>query len=107
MKRYVNFRTNIKNFDKLFFGFHESITIESMIKTFLKSNNSTIPFSIEYLSIIYNSRLINDEKYLHKKLSTLFTNPSKIYFIKVFTCGDILAASYGMTTNNKNNCIIL
>ena len=108
MKRYVNFKTNINDFKKVFFGFPESITIESMIKTFLKSNNSKIPLGTEHISVIHNSRLINDENYLHKKISTIFKNPSTIYHVNVFTCGDIMASSNGNNCKNKRKkCCML
>ena len=89
MKRFVRFISRFKLNDKIF-QFNKLITIESMLKTFLKLINLNISLDPKDIIFMYNSRILNTEKYLHKKVSDIFRNVYGNYNIKVIECGNIV-----------------
>ena len=90
MKRFFHFISKRDDLKRKLYVFNISVTIESMLKTFLKEFNSKIPLDQKYIIFTYNSKILNSEKYLHKKVSDVFENGNRDNFIKVSECGNIV-----------------
>ena len=62
----------LDNSDEKTFEFDESITVESMLKSFLEKTNSKINLDPQYVTFMYNCIILNNYNNLHKKISEVF-----------------------------------
>ena len=89
MKKFFRFKSEREDLNRKLFEFNKSVTIESMLKTFLKEFDSKIPLDQKYIHFLYNSIILNSENYLHKKVSDIFV-ANRTYTIKVSQCGNLV-----------------
>ena len=69
--------------------FNENSTIRDVLVSFLEQTNSKINYNVEEISFMYNSILINSEKYLDRPIKVVFkrnNNPK----IKVIDSNNII-----------------
>ena len=73
----VNFITEYEDMNRKNYEFNEQITIESMLKTFLRNTNSTITLEPHLISFIYHSKILNSNRFLNKQLREVFKREIK------------------------------
>ena len=68
--------------------FDQSITVDSMLKTFLNETNSPLFLDTEKILFMFKGRVLNMPKFLNKNLSEVFKSDKAI--IKVTDCDNMV-----------------
>lgn len=75
------------------FEFDSNLTTRNMLVEFLRKTNSVLNYNIEDITFMYNSTLINNQKYLDRPIKEIFkrnNNPK----IKVIDSNNIVGGRY-------------
>ena len=99
----------LDNSDEKIFEFDESITVESMLKSFLEKTNSKINLDPQYVTFMYNCIILNNYNNLHKKISEVFKGKGHVR-IKIINkskeSNSVPLADPFITFNDYNNYFI-
>ena len=91
----VNLKFNIQDYDidKKIFRYDDSLTFESMLTQFLIDTNSKRDLSIDHISFLCQSKVLNAPDNLPKLISSFFKTKNKTYIIAVKWTNDIIGGN--------------
>ena len=82
----VNF---VSTFGKKQFEFDQSITVETMLKTFLNETNSPLILKIDDMTFLFINKILNLHNVLNKSLSEVFKSRDQNE-IRIIDCANVI-----------------
>ena len=78
-------------FGKKQFEFDQSITVETMLKTFLNETNSRLTLEPGEITFAFKMKILNNPNFLNKSLSEVFRSGNR-NDIKIMDCAGVIGS---------------